>query len=469
MNLNREILRLSIPAIVSNVTVPLLGLCDTAISGHLGSALFLAAIAVGSLMMSVIFRLFGFLRMGTTGLTANAFGSGDAAAIRDAFSRSLFLALLIGVGMMLFRTPLLQGMLWLVGADAGTSSLASDYFRICIYGAPAQMAIMAVSGWLVGMQSTMRAMVVAVAVNVINIIASFLMVFHLGMGFEGVAYGTLLSNWAGALLAILLSLPLAPEGGLWCGWGHLFRGGGLRRFFTVNTDLFLRSACVMAVTMAVTAYSARLGAIALASNAVMQQFFTFFSFFMDGYAFTGEALCGRFYGSSDAGMLRKSVRYLLWWSAGIAILFSLLYMIGWRPVVDILTNDLPVRSFIADFHIWIVLIPPVTVMAFIYDGFFIGVTRTRSMLLATLAASAVFFAVTLPHFGTFSKGDLTAVFITNSSLSGSFDPGILFNNNLIWASFLIYLLLRGLILAVIWHRSTPSVAVKSFAQQHRGV
>ncbi|MBD5203847.1 MAG: MATE family efflux transporter [Bacteroidales bacterium] len=442
MNLNREILRLSVPAIVSNVTVPLLGLCDTAISGHLGSEVFLGAIAVGSLMMSVVFRLFGFLRMGTTGLTAGAFGAADAAGIRDAFSRSLFLGLALGFGLVLLQGPLLASMLWIVGADAEVSDLAADYFNICVWMAPAQMGVMALSGWFVGMQSTVRAMAVAIFINVVNILSSFLLVFPMEIGFRGVAYGTLIANWSGFIFALFLAFGIAPEGGLWCGFTRLFRGEGLRRFFSVNTDLFIRSAAIMAVTMAVTAYSARLGAVALAANAVIQQFFHFFSFFMDGYAFTGEALVGRFFGAGDTVMLRRSVRSLLLWSAGIALLFTGIYMIGWRPVVALLTDDSEVRQFVADYHIWIILIPSVTVAAFIYDGFFIGVTGTRSMLVATLAASAVFFATTLP-------------FVRENTLASGF------TNNLLWLSFLSYLLVRGGSLAIVWHRRNGNFSCKS--------
>lgn len=432
LNLNREILRLSVPAIVSNVTVPLLGLCDTAISGHLGSEVFLGAIAVGSLMIGILFRLFGFLRMGTTGLTAGAFGASDSAGIRDAFSRSLFLGLAIGFGMVLLQSPLLSSMLWIVGADAEVSAFAAEYFNLCVWMSPAQMGVMAVSGWFVGMQSTVRAMVVAVFINVVNIAASFILVFPCEMGFKGVAIGTLVANWVGFALALILAWRMAPEGGLWYGIDRLFKGGGMRRFFSVNTDLFVRSGCIMAVTLAVTAYSARLGAVALAANAVMQQFFHFFSFFMDGYAFTGEALAGRFFGARDYVMLRRAVKYLLVWSAGIAVLFFLVYMGAWRPVVALLTDDAPVRAFVADYHIWILLIPPVTVAAFIYDGFFIGLTRTRAMLVATIAASAVFFAATLP-------------FVRENSLAQGF------TNSLLWFAFLSYLLVRGGVLAGVWH------------------
>lgn len=430
MKLNREILRLAVPAIVSNITVPLLGLCDTAISGHLGSESFLGAIAVGSMMLNVMFWLFGFLRMGTTGLTANAYGRNDPQAMREVFSRSLALALGIGLLLILLQVPLLVLLMWLIDPDPEVAQLASDYFTICICESPALLGIMAVSGWFVGMQSTLWPMIIAVAVNVINIATSFSLVFPLGIGFRGVAFGTLSANWIGLGIALLAAHRHAPEGKLWCGWKALLRKGELGRFFSVNSDLFFRSACVMAVTLAVTAYGARLGALTLAANAVMMQFFHFFSFFMDGFAFTGEALCGRFLGARNREGLSSAVRHLLGWSAGIVILFFCLYAIGWSPVTDMLTDEESVRSFVAGSHIWILLIPPVTVLAFIFDGFFIGITDTRPMLWATLAASAAFFIITVPVE-------------TGIIFSG-------FSNDVLWTAFLSYLFLRGAVLGAIW-------------------
>lgn len=438
MNLNREILRLSIPAIASNVTVPLLGLSDTAISGHLGSESYLGAIAVGSMMLNVLFWLFGFLRMGTTGLTAAAFGRRCDDEMREVFCRSVALALGIGFLLIVFQDPLLRGMLFLVAPDDEVTGLASRYFSLCIYESPALLGIMAISGWFVGMQSTLWAMIIAISVNVINIATSFLLVFPLEIGFTGVAIGTLVANWIGFFIAIWTALRMAPGGRLWCGWRCLWNKVMLSKFFTVNGDLFLRSACIMAVTLAVTGAGARLGALTLAANAVMMQFFHFFSFFMDGFAFTGEALCGRFYGALNPGMMRKAVRYLLFWAAGVAILFFLLYLMGWNGIVAMLTDAPAVRQAVAEWHIWILLIPPVTVLAFIFDGFYIGVSCTRPMLVVTLLASASFFIIAFMRFGEVVRIE---------------SP----QNSVLWMAFLSYLFVRGGLLGVIWPHKMRSI------------
>ena len=418
------------PAIVSNVTVPLLGLSDTAISGHLGSADYIAAISVGSMMIVLLFGVLNFLRMGTTGMTAVAYGEKNAKRIREVFSSSLVIALFLGCLLIAFQKPLSVILLYIVGPDAAVRELALAYFRICIAGMPALLGTMVVSGWFIGMQSTFWPMVIAVGMNVLNILMSFLLVFPLNVGFEGVAYGTLTANYAGLAFSLLLARRLAPEGGLWSGWNRIFRVELLKRFFSVNSNIFLRSLCVMSVTLSVTAYGARLGSLTLASNAVIVQFFIFFSYFMDGYAFTGEALCGKYYGAGDAEGLKKTVRYLLRWSAGIAATFFLVYTVGWETVTSLLTDNVDVRNMVADYHVWIMLIPPFAVLAFIYDGFFIGITSTRPMLVATSIAVGVFFAVTLP------------------AVNGLIE----FNNDVLWGAFLGYLLVRGGILAWLWCR-----------------
>ena len=240
MNLNRQILSLALPAIVSNVTVPLLGLSDTAISGHLGSAVFIAAISVGSLMMSQMTGVLVFLRMGTTGLTAVAYGKKDEKGIGEIFSCSLMIAFLLGILLVLFQKPMLVLLMHIIGPDAEVRSLASDYFRICVSGTPALLGTMAISGWFIGMQSTFWPMIISVTVNIINILTSFLLVFTFGIGFKGVAYGTLVANCIGLVLAFVFALRMAPAGTLWCGWNALFRFELLRRFLSVNSNFFLR-------------------------------------------------------------------------------------------------------------------------------------------------------------------------------------------------------------------------------------
>ena len=338
MNLNKEILRLSLPAIVSNITVPLLGLSDTAISGHLGRPEFIAAIAVASMMLNVAFWLFGFLRMGTTGLTAEAFGASDNRRILSVLMRSVLIALTVGVLFVILRRPMAEILLDFVGAERGVRELALEYYLLCIFGAPALLSTMSFNGWFVGMQSTFTAMIVSISVNVINIALSLLFVFVFDMGFIGVGWGTLIAQWIGLLIAAVLFVRFLRRHDIHVGEGNLLRGG-FAKFFRVNTNLFFRSACVMMVSMSVTAAGARLGSVTLAANAVMMQFFVFFSYFMDGFAFTGEALTGRFSGAGDFVMLRRSVRQLLVWSAGMALSFFLIYFFGLHAITSFITDD----------------------------------------------------------------------------------------------------------------------------------
>lgn len=313
----------------------------------------------------------------------------------------------------------------LMDADAEVSTMATDYFRTLMYAAPALLGTTAISGWMLGMQNTVRPMAVAIGVNAVNIPMSLMLVFWADMGFHGIALGTVIADWAGFIAAILLSRPLLKGKSLWSGWKSIVKRGTLGKFFRVNTDILLRSACIMAVSVAMTAFSARLGALTLAANAVMLQYFHLFSYFMDGLAFTGEALCGRFSGAADSNMLRSSVRHLLLWGLALTILFTLLYGIGAEPVASLLTSQTKVVVRVGEYWYWVAAIPLVSVWAFIFDGIYIGLTATRRMLLATFAAAMVFFTVTLlnPFGGAISPTDT------------------------LWTAFLGYLLTRGVVLA----------------------
>lgn len=430
MKLNREILRLTLPAIVSNITMPLLGLCDTTVSGHLGSEVYIGAIAVGTMMQNVVFWLFGFLRMGTTGMTAQHFGAGNEEECRVTLSRSVLLGVSIGLIILLIQSSLRRFLLMLMGPEGDVRLYAGQYFDICIWGAPAMLATMSVQGWLLGMQTTLLPMIVTVTVNVLNIVMSLVYVFVLDMGFPGVAYGTLTATCCGVFLVAGTAVYRMRGKRVLARWHDVMKADGMVRFFKVNGDIFLRSFCILAVSMTVTAIGARLGALTLAANAVMIQFHVFFSYCMDGFAFTGEALCGRFAGSGREDMLRKSVRLLLMWSAVMVAFFTAAYAFGYREIISFITNDAEVIAVIEQYHIWILLLPALSVMAFIYDGFFIGLTATRRMLVVTLAASLVFLAVCFVHFD-----------------SGALRIGLP-DNNTMWLGFELYLLTRGALLAL---------------------
>jgi len=433
LKIDKEILRLSVPAIVSNVTVPLLGLCDTGISGHLGSESYLAAIAVGSMMLSVLFWLFGFLRMGTTGLTAKAFGKGDDLELKEIFSCAVLLATVIGMLLIAFREPLLVLLLAVIKPDPVVADLVGKYFMVSIGEAPAMLCVMAVTGWFLGMQTTLWPMVIAISINVINIAMSFVLVFYVEMGFVGVAWGTFIANWTGAFLSLAAAWRFRKGKGLVVSIFDIRKAGILLRFFSVNVNLFLRSFCIIGVSLAVTAAGARMGALTLAVNAVMMQFFTLFSFFMDGFAFSGEALVGRWYGASDRTMLEKSVRHLLIWSLAVAVLFTVFYVAGSGWLTSVLTDEEDVRAGVLAMRIWIWLIPLISAWAFIYDGFYVGITDTGRMLLATFLATSVFM------FTVFVRID-----------SGNIEFGVS-SNKILWLAFISYLFLRGLVLSMMWN------------------
>ena len=433
--INRQILRLALPAIVNNVTVPLLGLCDTAVAGHLGSASYIGAMAVGAMMLNVIFWLCGFLRMGTSGLTAQAYGARDEGMSRDVLRKSLTIAAALSLLAIAIQSPLLALLLRVIGPDPAVRDLASLYFRICIWGAPAQLGIMAASGWFIGRQNTVVPMGVAIGVNIVNILLSLTLVFGFRLGFTGIAVGTLCAGWTG-LAAILLLVrknckevkdfndlkDLTPRSPGTVAWG---------RFFRLNSDLFFRSACIMCVSLAMTSVGARLGETILAANAVIMQFFLFFSYFMDGFAFAGEALVGKAAGAQDRDLLRRAVSGLVRWGAAMAILFFLVYLTGARTITGFLTDNATVREAVADMGIWIMILPPVTVAAFIFDGGFIGLARTRVLLIVTLVASTAFF---------------TLAFLASG-------PGKLPGNRLLWLAFETYLLLRGVLLAFVYMKN----------------
>lgn len=432
-DINREILRLALPAIVSNITVPLLGLSDTAISGHLGSDTYIAAIAVGSMMINTVFWLFGFLRMGTTGLTAQAYGAGDTGLCVRLLQQSVTIALIIGAAMAAANGGLLWLLTALIDPDPAVSGYASAYFRICIWYSPASLATMSALGWFLGMQDTVRPMIISIGVNLANIALSLTFVIVFGMGFKGVALGTLVANWAGLVLTAWLVWRFMKHRGISFASAKDTRVNP-SRFFRVNSDIFFRSACIMGVSLGMTAIGSRIDVTTLAANTIMMQFFIFFSYFMDGLAFTGEALAGRYSGSGDRPMFMSAVRHILGWSAGVAAIFFAAYAFGARTITGLLTDQPDVIDLTMSLRLFVVLLPPITVGAFVFDGFFIGLTATRRMLIATAVAAAAFFGIALIHPCAHSLISVPT-------------------NRVLWSAFLTYLFLRGALLATMMPRA----------------
>lgn len=388
---DRQILHIALPSIVSNITVPLLGLVDVAIVGHLGSAAYIGAITVGGMLFNMAYWLFAFLRMGTSGLTAQAYGRGNRAETVRVLVRALGVALAIGVALVALSRPVADVAFRLIPCSPEVEASARVYFALLVWGAPAVLGLYGFAGWFVGMQNARFPMAVAITQNVVNIVASTALVFGLGWQVEGVAAGTLIAQYAGLLMAVA---------GWWRGYRADTRGVSLRpvtdraalsRFFAVNRDIFLRTLCLIAVTVCFTSSGAAAGDTVLAANALLMQLFMLFSYVMDGFAYAGEALAGRYVGAADAAGFRRTVRRLFGWGLVLAVAFTLAYGAGGRTFLSLLTSETSVVDMAMAYLPWAVAVPLTSFAAFLFDGIFIGATATGRMLLAMAVASSVFF------------------------------------------------------------------------------
>ncbi|MDE6559987.1 MAG: MATE family efflux transporter [Muribaculaceae bacterium] len=399
-SINRKIVRMTVPTVVSNISVPLLGLCDTAVAGHMGEERYLAGMAIGSVMVTTMYWLFGFLRAGTSGLTATHYGANYKEGMGVSLRNSMTLAIGIGMLLMAIHSPMLGILQRLMGASPETTELSGVYFSICIKGAVPMMVLTALTGWFIGMQSTATAMAVNIGMSLLNVVATLTLVYGFGLGYEGIAIGTVTSQWIILIPALWLAWRLCKKNDISIETNRIFLDSKeWKHMLDVNSNLFFRSACLIALTVMLYAYSARLGDVEVSSNAVINQLFLFFSYFMDGFAFTGEALTGRYVGAGDTAMLKKSITALLKWTFGITLLFAIFYSLALTPIVRLLSDSEAVAISVGECRVWVALLPVAGALAFIYDGFYIGLTKTRPMLVSTLCGVSLFAILifTLSH------------------------------------------------------------------------
>lgn len=408
---------IAVPSIVANITTPLLGLVDMAIVGHMGSPVYMAAIALGGTMFSMIYWVFAFLRMGTSGMTAQAVGAGDIAERDASLYRAMSVALIIGLMLIALQYPVKVLMLRFFGGDAGAAMYASRYFDVLVYGAPATLGLYAVNGWMIGVQNSRLAMWTSLIINVVNIAASLLLVYVARLGVEGVAAGTLIAQWVGFVAGCLMLRRYRPRIGA---LRTLFEGARLKRFFSVNVNLFLRTLCLVLVTVWFTRAGARQGDIILAVNALLMQLFILFSYVMDGFAFAGEALAGKLTGAGLAKEKQIVIGRLFIWGSIISLAFTVVYAAGGTEILGLLSDDVSVAEMSGEYMWWGVSIPFAGVSAFIWDGIFIGETRTRQMLLSMAVAMVVFFIV-------------------------YFSLHAVLGNHALWLAFILYLAVRGVV------------------------
>lgn len=421
--MNREILRLAFPNIISNITVPLMGIISTAIAGHwrTDSAATIGALAIGVSIFNFIYWNCSFIRMGTSGLTAQAFGAGNWQECTHMLTRALAVSIILGVVMMLLQYPIGELALWAM--NGGT--MTRDYFYARIWAVPAGILLFGFNGWFTGMQNAMIPMCTAIVVNVLHVAFSLWFAFGLDLGIVGIAYASVIAQWCGVLLSLLLLSVKYRKLLTTVDWHAVLDLQPLRTFFAINRDIILRTLCIVAVYTFFTGASARMDdPVILAVNTLLLQLFTLFSYMNDGFAYAAEALTGRFIGARDTLSLHRSLRGCILWGIVVSALYVFVYLIWWQDLLTLFVSDtadnvVELIGVAGRYIIWIILIPIASAMPFIMDGIMVGATETRVMRNSMFWATAAYFAIY--YFG--------------SPLIG---------NNALWLAFTLYMFFRGL-------------------------
>ena len=415
MSLNREILRLAVPSILANITIPLVGIVDTAIVGHLSDAAAIGGIAIGTMLFDLLYWNFGFLRIGTSGLAAQAYGAGRKDECRKILVQSLTLALLATLFVWVIQWFFVNAVLAVVPCSAEAASIAREYFYVRIWAAPATLMLFTFKGWFIGMQDTKSPMATDILVNAVNMAASYYLAVHAGYGVVGVAYGTLLAQYSGLLLATAILLIRYSDISVfrYAEWIEAMRWPELRRMMSLNGNLFIRSLCFMVVYVGYTSLASRYGDAELAVSSILMKFFMFFSFFVDGFAYAGEALVGKEFGKTqESGQsseeLGKIVRLLFNWSIGVGLFFTAVYAVFGDTFIATMTSDSEVITAAKPYMGWLIAMPIVSALAFMWDGVFVGATAGVQIRNAMIWAALAFV---IGYISTFSRLGAQALYI----------------------------------------------------------
>lgn len=389
--MNRQVLKLAVPSILANVTIPLVGMVDTAIVGHLADASIIGGIAIGTMLFDLLYWNFAFLRVGTSGLTAQAFGAGERHHCARLLTQSLAVAFVAALFIYAVQWAFVWAVLQCVPCSAEAAEFARRYFFVRVWAAPCTLALMALKGWFIGMQDTVSPMITDIVVNVVNMVASYLLAVKTPMGAIGVAYGTVIAQVSGLIVALTILLlryrktfhGLLPKEilGTWQDLKHMMH---------LNGNLFIRSLCFMIIYVGFTALSARYGDEALAVGSILMKLFMLFSYFADGFAYAGEALTGRYIGEGDRQSVKQVVWELIAWSTGIGLLFTLIYGVWGQQCIWLMTDQEDILQASLPFLGWLTAMPLLSTFAFMWDGIFVGATDGRSIRNVMIWASAAF-------------------------------------------------------------------------------
>ena len=431
---DKKILRLAIPNIISNVTIPLLGLVDLALMGHLKSEIYIGAVSLGTVLFNFIYWGFSFLRMSTSGFTAQSYGEKNQQESFSILARAMLISSLISVVIILLQIPIEWLCFAAINGSNEVETLAREYFRIRVWAAPATLGLYALNGWFLGMQNARYPMITSILANVLNLLLSFLFVFYFDMASAGVAWGTVIAQYLGMGIGIFLFLKKYKQLVSFWNWESILNISALKNFFRVNSDIFIRTFCVIIVFTFFTSKSASIDDHILAVNSLLIQFLLFFSFFIDGFAFAGEAMAGKYLGEKNKILFNELTRKLFVWGGGLALIFGVLFLFGNELILGILTNQHSLIETAQDYILWVVLTPILTFASFIWDGIYIGATASREMRNSMLAATIILF---LPSY-----------FLLYDSLG----------NHALWLAMMLFMLGRGVFQTILF----PKVIRKSF-------
>ena len=391
--MNRRILHLALPSILANITIPLVGLVDVSIVGHISDASAIGGIAIGTMLFDLLYWNFGFLRVGTSGMTAQAFGRGDRKECTQILTQSLGIVALATLAIWLLQWLFVSLVLACVPCSAEVAEFARRYFFVRIWAAPATLSLLAFKGWFIGMQDTVSPMAVDILVNVVNMVVSYVLAVHSPLGAIGVAYGTLVAQYSGLLLALGILLVRYSDCTVFskaARWREVMQWNKMRRLLVLNGNLFVRSLCFMVVYVGFTSLASRYGDTELAVSAILMKLFMVFSYFVDGFAFAGEALVGRYIGEKRPDLTRRAVRLLFAWSVGVGLLFTLAYAIWGEGCIRLMTSDTKVLQAAGPYMAWLIAMPLVSTLAFMWDGVFIGATAGLEIRNSMIWAAAAF-------------------------------------------------------------------------------
>jgi len=423
-HINKQILSLAIPNILTNLSVPLLSSVDTAVVGHLDKVYYLGAIAIGSMIFNFIYWGFGFLRMGTTGLTSQAFGQKSEKEISLNLFHPLLFAIAAGIVLILSQYFIEQFAFHIVNASAEVELYAKEYFYIRIYAAPATLAIYVFHGWFLGMQNARYPMIILITVNVLNIIFNLLFIYQLDMKSDGVALGTVVAQYSGLLISIFLFSRYYRKYLKYFLLSNILNIGRIKKFFKVNSDIFIRTLALVFVFSFFTAESAIYGDDILAANTILIQLWIILAFSVDGFAFAAESLVGKFVGAKDKFNLILSVKHIFAWGIGFGIFFTILFIWWGEQIIPIYTNNETVISLALSFLFWVVISQVINSVSFIWDGIYIGAIATSAMRNSMVLSTLLVF---LPTY-----------FILKDSIG----------NNALWLALVLFMTARAVFLTL---------------------